>query len=233
MRIFLQFRYIMLLSMVSACTEDVPSTCSPDIEGDLQSMMSWIGGADSDIRQRVCVDIHVASRRDATTTSPGRDNSFALSRAEVVPWTNITYEDAALACGRAGKFLCEGDMLNRLADAEAIRASVPIVAVPRTSDVVTIPEQPDINFGESSAYAFPESISHIVVWAADQTLRGAVSQKGGLIHTASIPIYDYNFKHPLVGFRCCIDARLQDAFDAFAPDAGRIQDEVDNVPIAE
>lgn len=66
------------------------------------------GTEDTDFgRVAFCVDTYPASRLDATETSPGLDESYAASRAGVIPWTNVTYDEALRACLDAGKTLCE------------------------------------------------------------------------------------------------------------------------------
>ncbi len=49
-----------------------------------------------------CIDRFEASRPDATPASPGIDPSRAVSRPGVVPWTNLTPEDARDACRGSG-----------------------------------------------------------------------------------------------------------------------------------
>jgi hypothetical protein len=61
-----------------------------------------------------CVDRYEASRRDATDTDPGLDESLATSRPGVLPWMvrPMTAEQLATfqsACAAAGKRLCTAD----------------------------------------------------------------------------------------------------------------------------
>jgi len=53
-----------------------------------------------------CIDIYEASRPDATSTSPGVDNSYATSRPGVIPWYPVDINTARRACENAGKRLC-------------------------------------------------------------------------------------------------------------------------------
>ena len=58
-----------------------------------------------------CIDVHEASRPDATASSPGADGSQATSRPGVLPWssgdaTQMNRVVAATACQAAGKRLC-------------------------------------------------------------------------------------------------------------------------------
>lgn len=55
---------------------------------------------------KFCIDKYEASRPDATETSPGSNNSYATSRALVLPWTNVSWEEAKQACEASGKRLC-------------------------------------------------------------------------------------------------------------------------------
>jgi hypothetical protein len=54
-----------------------------------------------------CIDIYEASRADATATAEGADTTTATSRANVLPWRFVPYDDADDACRAAGKRLCE------------------------------------------------------------------------------------------------------------------------------
>ncbi len=58
------------------------------------------------VESTYCIDRYEASRPDATTWSSGTDSSTPLSVASVMPWLNVSLQDAADACGRAGKRLC-------------------------------------------------------------------------------------------------------------------------------
>lgn len=59
---------------------------------------------------RYCIDVFEASRRDATTTSAGTDNaSGPRSLKDRIPWADITWEAARLACEGKGKRLCESE----------------------------------------------------------------------------------------------------------------------------
>ncbi len=53
-----------------------------------------------------CMDIYEASRKDASETNSGRDDSVAQSRQGVLPWLNMTHDEARAACVAAGKRLC-------------------------------------------------------------------------------------------------------------------------------
>ncbi|MBU1241543.1 formylglycine-generating enzyme family protein [Myxococcota bacterium] len=58
------------------------------------------------VESTYCMDIYEASRPDATLWSQGTDSSTPLSRPDVMPWLNVSLQDAVDACSRAGKRLC-------------------------------------------------------------------------------------------------------------------------------
>jgi formylglycine-generating enzyme required for sulfatase activity len=49
-----------------------------------------------------------ASRPDATVDSHGLDGSAACSRSGVLPWVDVTWEEASAACASVGASLCAG-----------------------------------------------------------------------------------------------------------------------------
>jgi len=53
-----------------------------------------------------CIDRYEASRPDATASSEGSDDSFALSRPGVMPWDHASTAQASAACQAVGKRLC-------------------------------------------------------------------------------------------------------------------------------
>jgi hypothetical protein len=58
------------------------------------------------IESLFCMDIYEASRPDATAQSAGTDNSYAVSREGVMPWSHVSLAEAGAACAAAGKRLC-------------------------------------------------------------------------------------------------------------------------------
>jgi hypothetical protein len=57
----------------------------------------------------------------------------------------------------------------------------------------------------------------------------ADSAVGGYL--ISTPVTDESFQHPLLGFRCCINARMRSAFEPVAVDDRFIREEEPDVPI--
>ena len=52
------------------------------------------------------IDVYEASRPDATDSERGYDTNYACSRPDVLPWDDITWDEAKTACEARGKRLC-------------------------------------------------------------------------------------------------------------------------------
>jgi hypothetical protein len=204
----------------------------------------------SEMDQPMCVDIHLASRRDATATSAGQDESFAVSQPNAIPWTNLTFDEALAACGRAGKYICDQrvhltiggpvDYVNRRVDQFVSRLEP-------TGPETSVADETDTKFPPAaSREPYPDTVNGIATWSSvhpdsawNEYPRDARVVYGRLTletssragSNAGVPIFDANFKHPLLGFRCCIDARLDGAFEPLPPDPKRIRDDLGPVPI--
>jgi len=59
------------------------------------------------VESAFCIDIYEASRPDATASSTGSATDMAVSQPGVLPWRYTSFAEAAGACARAGKRLCE------------------------------------------------------------------------------------------------------------------------------
>jgi hypothetical protein len=207
-----------------------------------------------------CIDIHAAARVDATATSPGRDESFATSRPSVIPWTDVTFAEAVEACGRAGKILCDSDELRGITPISGIWGNgsvrfdeTAITALVPNSDAKKVPHRFDslnpydmVIRGETGKPPFPDTTGSVAFWTvspvrADKEQDPSIPlvlgrleadyAVGGDLRTA--PVLDPDFKHPLLGFRCCVNARMRDAFGPLPKDPKRVRKEVPDVPIAE
>lgn len=83
-----------------ACEEDVPKLETPDQEVCL----------DRRDGQRYCIDLFEASRSDASDLSAGTDDlGEPRSLPNRLPWTNIGWAAARMACEGRGKRLCDLD----------------------------------------------------------------------------------------------------------------------------
>ena len=67
------------------------------------AMVAIDGGG---LTQTIYVDAYESSRPDAKSDSVGNSTARACSKANVLPWTNVTPVEAAAACAAAGKRLC-------------------------------------------------------------------------------------------------------------------------------
>lgn len=242
-----------LATLVACGAEPPPADCGDPS----MSIVTFQGRTQSDEDEiRTCIDIHAASRPDATATSRGLDGSFATSRPNVVPWTNLTFREAVEACSRAGKFLCTSDELRAIAPSSAglsraVFDETEIVALSPTSDVTAVSHQfkrfnPRELLQGTEKLAYPESSGSVAYWTAspkfddknvDPTiplLLGRISGDavaGGVLTTA--PVLDPEYKHPLVGFRCCINAKMRSAFEPLPHDPRKVRaHEDEEVPLA-
>lgn len=230
---------------LGACSEDDPVDCGEDGSMALVTLRQRAGTPPL----RWCVDIHAASRVDADAKSAGLDESFAVSKPSAYPWTNLTFREASEACGRAGKFLCDSDVLKLIAptfglDGNAIKFDTTTVdAVPANSDVQTVPHRLDevnpydmVIAGQTGKPPFPESTASVAFWTVvpekdDQYVDELAPQMIGSIsdgkaiggYLVRVPVTVEGFKHPLLGFRCCIDAKLRAAFEPLARDPSRVR----------
>lgn len=67
----------------------------------------------------LCMDRFEASRPDATDKFSGTNNSYATSRSNVLPWTDVDWNTADKACKAAGKRLCTAEEWRRACQGEA------------------------------------------------------------------------------------------------------------------
>ncbi len=228
--------------------------CGPDLDKSCRhegmSLIVIDDFSEEDFEPPICVDIHLASRVDASETSAGRDESFAVSQAGAIPWTDLTWEEALLACGRAGKMLCDVQVLRVIgpsAEPGTGRQDEPVKALSPTGPETSFPNHPepiDPNFG--GEWEFPETRDSIAVWGAPESRKegeiypadqplifGTLSADGSSGQaTREAPVRDKAFQHPLLGFRCCIDSRLDGVLDPFPLDPGRVLEKEPNVPIS-
>lgn len=248
---------VLTLATGACSTEEPPTDCGDDSMA-IVTFQGHSSAAEDDVR--MCIDIHAASRLDATATSAGRDESYATTRPGVIPWTDVRFEQAVEACGRAGKFLCDADSLRAIApidgwwadgtirfDETAIDALVP------TSDDKRVAHRFDplnpfdmVVAGDTGKPPFPDALGQVAYWAVspptDDNARdpsiplvlGRLESDyvvSGFLRVA--PVLEETFKHPLLGFRCCIDARMREAFTTLSKDPNRKRKEEPDVPIAE
>ncbi|MBN2493603.1 MAG: DUF4114 domain-containing protein [Deltaproteobacteria bacterium] len=65
------------------------------------------------------IDRWEASRPDASDTSRGFNTAYACAREDVVPWDDITWEEARIACRKRGKHLCTDEQWTRACGGES------------------------------------------------------------------------------------------------------------------
>ncbi|EYF07204.1 hypothetical protein [Chondromyces apiculatus] len=249
-----------LLTGAAGCSEvPLPTDC-----GDATMSIVTFQGSKSPEEEdqiRSCVDIHAASRRDATAMSAGRDESFATTQPGVIPWTNLTFGEAIEACGRAGKFLCNSEELQAVGPEAGLQGGSGALIFDETAITALSPTGPETEVahrfdllnpydmiirGETGKPAFPETSGSVVYWTSsperfdnDQDpsiplILGRLSEDRAVSgYLLTSPVLDENYRHPLLGFRCCINAKMREAFEPVPADPGRIREEEDDVPIEE
>jgi hypothetical protein len=230
------------LTAALACKPDVPDSCR-------RPEMSLVTFRETDYDVPMCVDIHAASRRDATASSAGVDESLATSRPGVIPWTNLTFEEALLGCARAGKYLCDIRTYQVIGPSRLDgrgAPEVPISELSPTSAVTEVPDQKGPLFPPATTpVPLPETDASIAYWAFsrddddwslyDETTHlvfGRLTTDTATLGVSYAPMFDDAFRHPLLGFRCCIDPRLDGAFEELPPDPRYLRDDLEPVPIA-
>jgi hypothetical protein len=241
---------------IGACAgEDPPNDCGDPS----MAIVTLKNDKAEDDPTRWCVDIHAASRLDASATSAGLDESYAVSRPGVYPWTNVTFQEASEACGRAGKFLCDNDVLKLITPTGGDQGGriaydlTAIDAVPRNGPETQVAHRYDpanpydmVITGNTGKPPFPDSTRSVAFWSIvpekdasyvderEPYVTGALADGkavGG--YTVSSPVTKDGFKHPLLGFRCCINAKMRSAFTALAQDPRRVRSGPDpEVPLA-
>lgn len=213
-----------------ACAEPVPRECAERLgfeEVDAAVFVS-VDGDERREPEPLCIDKYPASRLDASSASPGRDESFAASQPGVIPWTGMTFREANLACGRGGKFLCAADVLQGVASGpgEMRNALEPIEDFEVTGR--------DTFYGgvEIGAVPLPGANGSMVFISSDRQLVGDIIGTGVVMDGYPGPLPVPGFSHPLVGFRCCIDSRVRDLFVPLGSDPGLIRENDPDVPVA-
>lgn len=246
-----------LLGVAACGSEDPPVDCGDPS----MSIVTFQGRTAAEEDQiRTCIDLHAASRLDATASSRGLDESFATSRPNAIPWTNLRFGDAVRACGRAGKVLCNLDQLRAITPIAGLDAggriqfdTTRIEALSPTNDVTELPHRFDaLNRYDmmvslkTGKPAYPESTGSVAFWTASSELEdkdrdpriplmvGRIegdTAQGGILFPA--PVLDPEYRHPLLGFRCCIDAKLRGAFETLPQDPRAVREREDEeVPLA-
>jgi hypothetical protein len=158
----------------------------------------------------MCVDAFLASRLDATATDPGLDESYATSRAGVMPWTNVLFGEAERACLDAGKQLCVYSLVSSLGCSYQATTEPPkAIARLRPTGVDGIPDDGKhiADWRLLPAWMDSHFISGDVSTASAAVpcpTVNFVAKDAELVAAGIHPAYDPRFKSPLLGFRCCM-----------------------------
>jgi len=159
-----------------------------------------------------CIDAYEASRPDATADSPGSASTEATSRAGVLPWSELSFEQAGAACGAAGKRLCSAFEWQSACQGPAL--SLYPYGNSYTSDACNGSNTPPLDrpsptgafAGCASSEGTFDQSGNLAEWTTDQILRGGSFEAPQLnlrcssraTPSAGVPTAEY-------GFRCCKD----------------------------
>lgn len=166
----------------------------------------------------LCIDRFEASRPDATDKSAGVNNSYATSRAGVLPWTEVDWFTADKACKAAGKRLCTAEEWRKACQGEGNY----VYPYGNTFDPSACNGSDDPNPGNvfptgtyakcKSTYGSFDMSGNIEEWNATdypdgkKGVRGGSYLNGNELYTKcsyEAPPVKADFKSRTIGFRCC------------------------------
>ncbi len=160
-----------------------------------------------------CIDLHEASRQDATADAVGSDASLATNRAGVQPWKGATFADAGDACAAAGKRLCtDGEWVTACQGAEVRLYPYAQLYGPTTCHGLNAPP----TSGPVATGVFAACVSqdglfdmsgNLEEWTADRRVRGGAYNdvQNNLKCTSADATVNPTLAQDNVGFRCCDD----------------------------
>lgn len=160
-----------------------------------------------------CIDVFENSRIDASADAEGLDNaSGPISRPGVLPWRNISRDDASTACANAGKRLCTAEEWQRTcrgdADTEYVYGSSFVAET--CNDAVAGERAPEPTgtrtscVGSANVYDLSGNVAEWV--ASGSPLGGSYDDLNTeLTCLAPPPGPSEGTADPTIGFRCCLD----------------------------
>ncbi|MFT4703005.1 MAG: hypothetical protein ACI81R_000693 [Bradymonadia bacterium] len=160
---------------------------------------------------RFCIDLYEASRTDATADAEGIEEGSALSRAGVLPWAGVTFDEARQACEAGGRRLCSaaewqlacrgaGGQLYPYSGAyrgdacHGVNAPPPGAATP--AGIFSECESP---------FGLLDQSGNVAEWTADLVLRGGSFEEPELTLQCRSRLASATGQSPTntYGFRCC------------------------------
>lgn len=174
-----------------------------------------------------------ASHPDATTTLAGVMTQRSCSNANVLPWVNVTHDQAAAACAAAGLRLCTSAEW-QLACAGNTGLKYPYgntyqpnACNGKDYDPDCTPPDTDVTLPTGSSYGCPppptsacvsvfgayDMSGNVQEWTSTQVSSGAYSVRGGASDSPSGGLtcqfnfvsFSHDFEYDNLGFRCCAD----------------------------
>ena len=160
-----------------------------------------------------CVDLHEASRQDATADAVGSDSSLATSRAGVQPWKGATFSAAGDACSAVGKRLCtDAEWVAACQGSEARLYPYAQLYAPTTCHGINAPPTSGpVATGQFAGCLSQDGLfdmsGNVEEWSADRRVRGGAFNdvQNNLKCTSADATVNPTLAQDSVGFRCCDD----------------------------
>ncbi len=162
------------------------------------------------------IDAYEASRPDADPGREGCNQTRACSAAGRLPWTGLTWQDAARACEAAGKRLCTSQEWRAACSGlEGYRYPYGDGYRPDACNGAGTGTMTVWATGSSEQCRTPQGVydlsGNVHEWVADDLGPGRRGTLGGSVMNNMTQLacdYDMNvegesYENPLVGFRCC------------------------------
>lgn len=160
-----------------------------------------------------CVDLHEASRQDATADAVGSDGSLATSRAGVQPWKGATFATAGDACAAVGKRLCtDGEWVAACQGSETrLYPYGQLYAGTTCHGLNAPPTSGPVATGLFSGCVSQDGVfdmsGNVEEWSSDRRVRGGAFNdvQNNLKCTSADAAVNPTLAQDSVGFRCCDD----------------------------
>jgi hypothetical protein len=171
------------------------------------------------------IDVYEASRPDATTSSPGTDETHRCGAPDRLPWANATFDEASEACLASGKRLCQISELEAACEGASQKAypygSAYAGATCNGADAPGSAAAPTGSFmGCFSDDGVYDLSGNVAEWSDTQqgtttgtppydimSLHGGsyLTPTNGLTCKFDFDVISTNAVLPSLGFRCCAD----------------------------
>lgn len=172
--------------------------------------MRFISAASTKVGYDFQIDAYEGSRTNASGESMGVGLTRACNYPATLPWSNITYEDARIACRNAQKRLCTRIEWEAACSTTTAYPYGDTYTEGRCNDGKIAPQITASNSKCSNANGLYDMSGNVREWVEGGILMGGSynSPRGDLSCTSGITVVDYTTYVPTIadGFRCCADA---------------------------